>query len=1332
MAVVEGIQGKPSATINVDGLEPNTEYYLTQDDLIVSTVATDSAGKTSFVYKTKPRRILKLKHKKNTIVINADGSVTPDKALTISGNVYFFPGDIQDLIEIRKYSVILDGNGYSLIDPGEGWSGIRVTGWGYVTIRNVNIKGFTYGISGYEPNYLVVENSTIVAKAVGLALIGGESITVRNNVFKGHSAAHVLMWGGVNNSYSNNYLGPPASTATTVGFLCYQAGIDTRNVVFERNTIDSAYIGFMLYGGRDYVIKGNKYTVDSIGCPYPPMWGRQTFMVLRDYYPYPGPAVTVTSNSVNGYRDQTACGVFPRGYISIGSPDNVIEGNTFNLTETGIMTSAGGNDTISSNYFYSETGIYANSPSQKIVNNTAFENVSWGIYADRGNNQISSNTITNTFSCGIGARSNGNIISSNNITGSVFAAISIGGGGNTIYHNDFVNNTAHVRVEDYWPHSTNVWNLPYPAGGNYYSGYSGADDYFGAAQNQEGTDRVADTKQVFDAVNIDSYPFTLPGRWKESDRMPPGKAWNVNLEVDLGLKTSSITVHWTNTYDDFGTTISTTGFADVRLSTFPITGNADFDSLALSITTPTFLNGLGDITQFSNVSFNTLYFAGVRLHDDADNIAYVGVSPVSAGIFVSSPSDGLVSIISPVPVQISTALPAEQATLIRISTETLGLVPGSLVYKIEPSGIGFTPPARITFIFDPAVVTDIATLAIYKSTAPDVVPGSSTVYNQKIDLLANTITGDIDSASYFVLLYKPKITDLLPPRTSLLVGEPKYAPDTSLFISSETLLGFLAVDDKLESGDGAGVGVSETHFAVDSDTFSIFASPFNITGEGVHIVKFFSVDRAGNAEAVKTRDIAVDNTPPLTQLTVNGSIVSGDSITVPLAGEIGFISQDPVSAGIASGRKHTMFSVDSLPFSVFIGTFTLAAATHTVVFFSVDNVDNAEAPRLVQIEVSPEIGVSLDINPDTLNLKSQGQYITAYFEVRGATLTAADIEDSSLRITEANGQAPAVPIAAVQEPAGKSGKIKFGTIGDYDLDGIPDLMVKFDRQLVIDVLPVGEQVGIKIEGNFKDGAVFEAEDFIRTILPGSVAAGAGGGVTHNSLARVDIPPNALPLDTGITIVKLTKTPKSDEDKRKKSSAAGGFTEVGAPFEFGPEGTVFNAAVTLTLPYDVTPGGAGEVDLRIACWNPLRETWEPLVSITDWNNKTVSAKTSHFSVYQILSEAKPQITLPETKGYAYIFPNPAKRGANPTVHIEAGFADSIDINIYDIAGGLVKSHSFSGPPALMDDGSGRGPQYAYEWTWDASGAGSGVYLCAITAKRTGQKDFKTVKKIGVIK
>lgn len=106
---------------------------------------------------------------------------------------------------------------------------------------------------------------------------------------------------------------------------------------------------------------------------------------------------------------------------------------------------------------------------------------------------------------------------------------------------------------------------------------------------------------------------------------------------------------------------------------------------------------------------------------------------------------------------------------------------------------------------------------------------------------------------------------------------------------------------------------------------------------------------------------------------------------------------------------------------------------------------------------------TIDIDPDTLNLNSTGNWITCYIELPDGY----DVEDINISTILLNDTIP-----AENHPT---------NISDYDNDGIPDLMVKFDRQEVIDILEPGENVEITVAGELVDGTRFEGIDYIRVI-----------------------------------------------------------------------------------------------------------------------------------------------------------------------------------------------------------------------------------------------------------
>lgn len=71
------------------------------------------------------------------------------------------------------------------------------------------------------------------------------------------------------------------------------------------------------------------------------------------------------------------------------------------------------------------------------------------------------------------------------------------------------------------------------------------------------------------------------------------------------------------------------------------------------------------------------------------------------------------------------------------------------------------------------------------------------------------------------------------------------------------------------------------------------------------------------------------------------------------------------------------------------------------------------------------------------------------------------------------------------------------------------------------------------------------------------------------------------------------------------------------FEFGPEGTIFNNIVTISLTYQTADlNGVPEDNLRIFYYNSRQQMWELIGGSVDKENKIVTAEIEHFSRYAI--------------------------------------------------------------------------------------------------------------------
>ena len=121
----------------------------------------------------------------------------------------------------------------------------------------------------------------------------------------------------------------------------------------------------------------------------------------------------------------------------------------------------------------------------------------------------------------------------------------------------------------------------------------------------------------------------------------------------------------------------------------------------------------------------------------------------------------------------------------------------------------------------------------------------------------------------------------------------------------------------------------------------------------------------------------------------------------------------------------------------------------------------------------PPPSATIDIDPDTLNLKSEGKWITAYIQLPEG-YNPEDIDATTILLNET--------IQPVLDP-----KYEFVTnsseyLVDHNGDGILERMVKFDKAEVKALLSVGEAT-LTITGEV-NGTPFEGTDTIKVLLRG--------------------------------------------------------------------------------------------------------------------------------------------------------------------------------------------------------------------------------------------------------
>jgi hypothetical protein len=121
------------------------------------------------------------------------------------------------------------------------------------------------------------------------------------------------------------------------------------------------------------------------------------------------------------------------------------------------------------------------------------------------------------------------------------------------------------------------------------------------------------------------------------------------------------------------------------------------------------------------------------------------------------------------------------------------------------------------------------------------------------------------------------------------------------------------------------------------------------------------------------------------------------------------------------------------------------------------NADLSVSSGIIEL---PPVPATISMNPNTLNLKSKGKWITCRIELP----EGYDVNDIDVSTIMLNGVVP-----AQSRPIG---------IGDTGL------MVKFSRSAVQALLTPDEETELTVTGALSDGRLFEGTDTIRVINPG--------------------------------------------------------------------------------------------------------------------------------------------------------------------------------------------------------------------------------------------------------
>ena len=181
--------------------------------------------------------------------------------------------------------------------------------------------------------------------------------------------------------------------------------------------------------------------------------------------------------------------------------------------------------------------------------------------------------------------------------------------------------------------------------------------------------------------------------------------------------------------------------------------------------------------------------------------------------------------------------------------------------------------------------------------------------------------------------------DNTPPVSMVVIDDPKYIDADMTYITSSTIL-------RIETTD-TGAGVERVEYRIDTSPWQIYA-PFKVAGEGVHTIYYRASDYLRNASETGSLQVIVDDTPPVTELSISGPRYDSPAGILFVSSNTVFtLSATDDLSGVASieyridGGQWTPYA----PFGISV------EGEHTIEFRSRDNLGNTEEIKSVKVTV---------------------------------------------------------------------------------------------------------------------------------------------------------------------------------------------------------------------------------------------------------------------------------------------------------------------------------------------------------------------------------------------
>jgi len=189
------------------------------------------------------------------IYIRPDGQVSPSTApiSNVGNSHYTLTTDISDPIQVGRDNIVIDGANHAIQGTGEyGSKGIDLTGRSNVTIKNLEISGFDYGVylSSASNNVISQNDFTKNYCAIWITTSSNDNIVSGNNIENNEMWA-IFLKESSNNKISENELTSHSNYTIYVRHSNY--------TTFSANSIEDNKLGIYFYEASDNIVYHNNF-----------------------------------------------------------------------------------------------------------------------------------------------------------------------------------------------------------------------------------------------------------------------------------------------------------------------------------------------------------------------------------------------------------------------------------------------------------------------------------------------------------------------------------------------------------------------------------------------------------------------------------------------------------------------------------------------------------------------------------------------------------------------------------------------------------------------------------------------------------------------------------------------------------------------------------------------------------------------------------------------------------------------------------------------------------------------------------------------------------------